>query len=164
MKLNRTQIAIVLSLLFCSVGTALAQVARYSSWGIDEYELFGLTKQQLATKFKSRAEFRENFKRFCIAPQKGACAGYDGPTFELTFENNKVSKIQRIFMGCKETQWGPLLTSKEGALRYFVSSMNDIARSGPLRPDEVVKLKAAQAELDAMPKHRPISSTVLIGR
>jgi hypothetical protein len=148
-------------ILYCTVicavlffaGAATAQ-AKYASWGIDEYELFGLTKQQLAAKFKSRAEFRENFKRFCIAPQKGACAGYDGPTFDLTFENDRVSKIQRIFMGCKETQFGPLLTSKEAALKYFISSMDEIAKTGPLRADEVIKLKAARTEMDAIQHKR----------
>jgi hypothetical protein len=133
--------------ILCCLPSFAEDVAKYASWGIDEYEFFGLTKQQVVQKFKNKVTFRENYQRICIAPQPGSCAGYDGPTFQVTYENGKVAKVQRIFMGCKETQYGPVFSDKNAAMRYFISSMKEFAKTGPLRPDEQVKFKATQAAL-----------------
>lgn len=142
---------IILAILFAlaSLGCR-ADDAKYASWGIDEYEFFGLTKQQVVQKFKSKVVFRENYQRICIAPQAGSCSGYDGPTFQLTYENGKVAKVQRVFIGCKETQYGPVFSTKTAAIKYFVSSMNELAKRSTLRPDEQAKLKAVRAELAGM--------------
>lgn len=141
------QAAILVILFVFATVSCWANDAKYASWGIDEYEFFGLTKQQVVQKFKSKVTFRENYQRICIAPQPGSCAGYDGPTFQLTYENGKVAKVQRVFIGCKETQYGPVFSTKDAAIRYFVSSMTELAKRSKLRPDEQAKLKAVQAEL-----------------
>ena len=145
------QLLISTALIAFSTLAAYGQQARYASWGFDEYEFFGLTKPQLAAKFKSKLIFKEDYKRIIIAPQNGNCMGYDGPTFELTYQNDKVAKVQRIFAGCKETQYGPVLDSKKAALKYFLDSMDDIVKSGgALRADEQVKVKTAKTELAAI--------------
>jgi hypothetical protein len=121
--------------------------ANYVPWGVDEYEFFGLTKPQLAAKFKSRVEFRNEMQRACVSPQKGSCSGYDGPTFELTFEGGKVSRVQRVFVGCHESQYGPVLESKPAALRYFIANVDAMSKNAPLSATLSAKLRAARAEL-----------------
>lgn len=117
-------------------------------WGVEEYEFFSLTKQQLAARFKgSKVGFREDMKRVVLGPQQGGCAGYDGPTFELTFTKGKVSRVQRIFVGCKETQYGPPLDSKEAALKYAIAGLSQYTAA-----TEKAKLQAARAELSALQK------------
>lgn len=131
---------------------AQGAVANYVPWGVDEYEFFGLTKSQLAAKFKSRVEFRNEMQRACVSPQKGSCAGYDGPTFELTYADGRVSKVQRIFVGCKEIQYGPVLESKPAALRYFVSNVDALTKRMTVNADLQAKLRSARGELTG-PRH-----------
>ncbi len=70
-------VAVSISTALLLAISAIAQEAKYASWGIDEYEFFGLTKQQVIQKFKSKVTFREDYQRICIAPQPGSCAGYE---------------------------------------------------------------------------------------
>jgi hypothetical protein len=146
-----TRWALILVLLAFGAYPALATEAKYVPWGYDEYQFFGLTKQQLTANFKDKVEFREDMKRVSLAPQKGACSGYDGATFELSFTDGKVTRVQRIFMGCKETQFGPILESKEAALKYAIAGLSGFKW---LSPAEKAKLQSARAELAAMQKSR----------
>lgn len=122
----------------------------YVPWGLDEFEFFSLTKPQLQTKFAGQAEFRNDMTRVLLSPQKGGCAGYDGPTFALTFKQGKVAAVQRIFVGCKETQCGPVLDSKEAALKYAIAGLSKVET---LSPGDQSKLQTARAELADLQKH-----------
>lgn len=142
------QILIAMVLVLCTTALAQASEAKYVPWGFEEYEFFGLTKQQLTARFGSKVEFREDMKRVILSPQKkGGCTGYDGPTFELTFTGGKVSRVQRVFLGCKDIQYGPVLESKEAALKYSIAGLSQYTNA-----TEKAKLQAARAELSALQK------------
>lgn len=145
---------LAVALIACSLAacertppSAVLAQSPYVPWGVEEYEFFGLTRPELATKFKSRVEFRNDMQRACVAPQKGSCAGYDGPTFELTYTDGRVSQVQRVFVGCKETQYGPVLESKPAALRYFATNVEAMEKRKPLEADLQTKLQAVKTEL-----------------
>lgn len=140
---------LAVSLIALTTTAALATDANYVPWGVDEYEFFALSREQLATRFKGKVQFRDDMQRVLVSPQKGLCAGYDGPTFKLTFTDGRVSRVQRIFVGCKENQYGPTLDSKEAALRYAITGL-----SGFTAQSEKLKLQATRAELAALQKSR----------
>lgn len=121
----------------------------YVPWGVDEYEFFGLTKPQLAEKFKGKLIFDKEFEKATFRSFKG-CHTYDGASFKLSFENGKVSKVQRIFLGCTETQEGTVFESKETAVRYAVEELSIYEKRGSLRPNEVKELQSARAELQKL--------------
>lgn len=137
-------IAIAAAVFIFAATAALAEEAKYVPWGVDEYEFFGLTKQQLAARFK-KVIFRDDMRRVLLSPQPGNCAGYDGPTFELGFAGGKVSTVQRVFVGCKETQYGPTFTTKVAALQFAIAGLSEHTAAS-----EKAKLKAARAELSAL--------------
>jgi hypothetical protein len=67
------------------------------------------------------------------------------PRFELTFENDKVASIQRIFIdgdGCHLK--GPVLSSKEAALTFAIDGLSKIHN---LTDAERLKLSAARKSL-----------------
>jgi hypothetical protein len=136
--------AVVVTLFVCS--SALAQAAKYVSWGVDEYEFFGLTKPQLAVKFKGKLSFAPDYSR-ALFGRFEACHSYDGATFKLFFDGDKVSKVQRVFIGCNETQEGPVLESKQAALRFAIDGLTPIEKRGALKPAELKKLAAARQML-----------------
>ncbi|MFN8656553.1 MAG: hypothetical protein U0105_09460 [Candidatus Obscuribacterales bacterium] len=121
----------------------------YVPWGMDEFQFFALTKEELKSRYKDKVEFRDDMRRVLLSPQKGGCAGYDGPTFALTYVKGRVSSVQRIFVGCKETQYGPVLDSKEAALKFSIAGLSRIET---LTPADSVQLKTARAELSALQK------------
>jgi hypothetical protein len=111
----------------------------YVSWGIDEFELFGLTKEKLDEKFKDRMHFRSS---------DSAAVWNDGRAahFRLAFgDDNKVATVQRIFIdgaGCEIK--GPLLKSKKEALDF---SVDGLSKLGHLDQGDQSKLETAQALL-----------------
>lgn len=136
-----------------NIAALLAFVAmiNYIPWGVDEYEFFGLTKPQLAEKFKNKLVFENDYQKAIFKTFKG-CHSYDGASFSLSFENGKVSKVQRIFLGCNETLQGEVFESKDAALRYAINELGKYEKRGSLRPDEAKKLQAARAEMKATSK------------
>ncbi len=111
----------------------------YVSWGIDEFELFGLTKKKLDEKFKDKMHFRG---------ADSAAVWNDGRSaqFRLAFgDDDKVASVQRIFIdgaGCEIK--GPLITSKKEALDF---SVDGLSKLGNLDKADQSKLEAAQALL-----------------
>jgi len=94
--------------------------ARYVSWGVDEYELFGLTKGELKKSFKNTVFFNEDFTNGRLCRE-----GDYGPQFILTFENGHVSSVQRMFIdggGCHIM--GPILESKKEALQFSIEGLS----------------------------------------
>lgn len=149
MKLRLIRLLVATVLLTLVGASASATEAKHVPWGFEEYEFFAQTKQQLATRFKGLVYFRDDMTRVVLAPQPGNCAGYDGPTFLLTFANGKVARVQRVFVGCKETQYGTTLDSKEAALKYAIAGLSQYTN---LTPKEKARLQAARAELAALQK------------
>jgi len=99
--------------------------AEYVPWGIDEYELFGLTKNQLAKDFKNKLHFNKEFS-------EGYLTRLDyGPRFLFTYNNNQVSSIQRMFIdgyGCHIM--GPILNSKKEALKFSIDGLSALPNGG----------------------------------
>ncbi len=116
----------------------------YVPWGIDEFELFGLTKQQLDKKFDGELHFQK---------EDSAAVWNDGRPghFHLAFDkDNKVAEVQRVFIdgaGCEIK--GPLLTSKKAALQFSVDGLSNL---GKLDKEEQSKLATAQALLEDLSK------------
>lgn len=137
--------------LLATLPSRAATEAKYVPWGFDEYQFFGLNKQELEARFQHQVQFRQEMKRVVLAPQSGGCLGYDGPTFELTFVDGKVARVQRVFVGCKDSQYGPLLASKEAALKYAIAGLSSYKN---LSAKEKTKLDAARAELAALQNNR----------
>jgi hypothetical protein len=57
--------------VFCNTESA------YTPWGIDEYQFFGLTKQELSTKFKDKLFFSKDFERATFS-KSGTGLGFIG--------------------------------------------------------------------------------------
>ena len=111
----------------------------YVSWGIDEFELFGLTKKKLDEKFKGEMHFKA---------EDSAAVWNDGRSahFQLSFgDNGEVAAVQRIFIdgaGCVIK--GPLLKSKKEALDFTVDGLSKLSN---LDQGDQSKLETAQALL-----------------
>lgn len=116
----------------------------YVSWGIDEFELFGLTKKKLDEKFKDKMHFRS---------EDSSAVWNDGRSghFHLAFgDDDKVASVQRIFIdgaGCEIK--GPLITSKKEALNFSVDGLSKLEH---LDKGDQAKLEAAQALLKDLSK------------
>jgi hypothetical protein len=99
--------------------------AEYVPWGIDEYELFDLTKDKLAKDFKSKLHFNKELSEgYLTRPEYG-------PHFLLTYDNNKVSSVQRMFIdgyGCHIM--GPVLNSKKEALQFSIDGLTTLPNGG----------------------------------
>src|SRR5271170_8120823 len=100
--------------------------AVYVPWGVDEYELFGLTGDELSKKFAKTLRFEENHRHayFCTGRSS------DGPQFILHFNNGRVSRVQRMFIdggGCHII--GPELQTKKEALKFSTEGLSDLGTS-----------------------------------
>jgi hypothetical protein len=126
--------------------------ANYTPWGVDEYELFGLTKQQLKTKFLGKLYFSTDYSRALFKPP-GAGMSYQGPVFKLLFEDGKVTTVCGVFEGCKENFQRPRFDSKEAALEYAINGLSSC--SGKEEQASLSRAKRVLAELRAI---RPASS------
>jgi hypothetical protein len=116
----------------------------YVSWGIDEFELFGLTKKKLDEKFKDKMHFRG---------VDSAAVWNDGRSahFRLAFgDDDKVAAVQRVFVdgaGCEIK--GPLLKTKKEALHFSVDGLSKLSH---LDQGDQSKLETAQALLKDVSK------------
>ncbi len=119
-------------------------IGHYTPWGIDEYELFGLTRAELASKFKNKLFFKDDFHRAEMC-QEGTGLGYQGPVFNLNFKNDRVDSVQGVFEGCTKAYSRPIFTSKEAALRYAVDELSRMPN--PAEQQKLAKAKAALEEL-----------------
>jgi hypothetical protein len=123
--------------------------ANYIPWGVDEYELIGLTKGELSKKFKNTLEFDESSSKLFFVEHNRR--GYGRPQFVLTFANDKVVSAKRLFIdgaGCN--LWGPNLTSKNEALNFSIEGLSKMSNRDAA--DEK-KLKDAQQRLAEIEKN-----------
>lgn len=118
--------------------------SEYTSWGVDEYQLFGLTKQELSTKFKSKLFFSRDFERATVF-HNGTGRGYQGPIFELSFSDGRVSSVHGIFVGCRQSCERPRFDSKEAALNYAIQGLSSC--TGAEEKKRLVQARQALAEL-----------------
>ena len=123
---------------------ALAQhgPATYVPWGIDEYELFGLTRAEILQKYKGQLGFDKETGRVFFGDRNST--GYGRPQFELTYAHDRVVGVKRLFIdgaGC--LIWGPGLNSKKDALNF---SINGLMQTNRDAKDEA-RLKEARRQL-----------------
>lgn len=121
---------------------ASAHSTGYVSWGIDEYELFDLTKPELLQRFKNKMTFTQDFSSARIKNF--------GAQFILTFRDGRVSSVKRLFIdgaGCH--LYGPELNSKREALAFSFNGLSTAQM--PLDKKDQTRLatvKALLAQLD----------------
>lgn len=116
---------------------------QYVSWGVDEYELFGLSKEELDAKYKESMRFTPNYSKAVMSDAKNECKTFVGPTFRLTYNaDGKVVAVQRCFEACGKDFVGPQLNSKKEALQFAIQGL---ANTKNAKDQE--KLKSAKAEL-----------------
>jgi|GEM_PF-3507333 hypothetical protein len=112
----------------------------YVSWGIDEFELFGLTKEELVEKFRGRLSLSE--KETAVTFDDGHCGH-----FHLSFDKEKkIDGVQRVFIdgaGCEI--FGPYLGTRREALEF---SINGLKEHTPLDKEDAAKLATAQEMLE----------------
>jgi hypothetical protein len=103
---------------------------KYTPWPIEEYELFGLTKEQILSKWNVD-----------LSRDGTLSLGYQ--RFNLEFSDAlKVRAVQRYFVGCQRTYYGRWLESKSEALDYCIKGLADYDDS-----DSKAKLIAAKQTL-----------------
>jgi hypothetical protein len=118
--------------------------SHYTPWGVDEYQLIGLTQQELSTKFKRCLFFSKDFDRATLS-QNGTGLGYQGPVFKLSFSNGRVSSVHGVFEGCTQTYERPRFDTKEEALDYAIAGLSSY--TGPQEQKSLAQAKQALAEL-----------------
>jgi hypothetical protein len=118
--------------------------SNYTPWGVDEYQLFDLTKQELSTKFKGTLFFSKDFHRATFS-QNGTGLGYQGPVFKLSFSDGRVTSVQGVFEGCTQTYGRPCFDSKEVALNYAIEGL--CSYTGPDEQKSLAQAKQALAQL-----------------
>lgn len=116
----------------------------YTPWGIEEYQLLGLNKNELSKVFKGRLFFSKDFKRATFS-EKGTGLGYQGAVFNLSFNDGKVSSVQGIFEGCTQKYKRPRFNSKKAALIYSINNLSSY--KGAKEQESLKQAKQALAEL-----------------
>jgi hypothetical protein len=116
--------------------------AEYVPWGVDEYELFGLTKDQLSKEFKNKLHFNNDFTEAYISFPNF------GPRFLLTYDKSHVTTVQRMFIdGCGCHIMGPILSSKVDALQFSIKGLSSLPNGGDKQDHQ--RMLAAQKLLDS---------------
>jgi len=141
---------IAMTLTACSViaCTDRRQEISYSphvDWGVDEYEFFDLTKAAVEKKFDGVLCFKHGFQRLHLID--GPHLNYLGPTFRIGFTDGKVTSVQGVFEGCKETLFRPPFSNKKDALKFAIEGLSS-ANASDTRT--LNKLAAARRELAAV--------------
>lgn len=125
------------AILFCIAVYGHDYNGNYISWGVDEFELFGLTQIELTQQFKNKLTFDWVNSRAYVGGSSSASR-----QFVLTFKDRRVCEVQRLLKdgaGCN--LMGYSFTSKEAALRFCIEGLSDY---GKLKPEEEKKLSSAK--------------------
>jgi hypothetical protein len=133
----------VIAMLACAVAALFTCAAYghqynkgYISWGVDEFELFGLTKSELSQQFKKRLSFDIDYSHAYVGD---ICRCQQ---FNLIFKNKRVCAAQRQLQdgaGCN--LMGTEFTSKEQALRFAIDGLSEL---NGIRPEEEKTLATAK--------------------
>lgn len=131
------------------------EVSQYTPWGIDEYQLFGLTKRELSQQFKGKLFFYNDYKRATFS-EAGTGLGYQGAVFKLTFKSGKVDTVHGVFEGCRTDYARPLFKNKEAAVRYAIDGLGK--QSGAKEKRSLDRARTALAEIVKQKKNHKTNS------
>lgn len=99
--------------------------AAYVPWGVDEDELIGLTKADIARKYKDTLGFDEVESRVFFLDYNRP--GFGRPGFSVTFADSKIAAIHRLFIdggGCRIV--GPIFKTKKEALNFVIEGLSKL--------------------------------------
>lgn len=114
--------------------------SNYTSWGVDEYELFDLTKEELDSKFAKQLTFLEDYG---VARVPGV--NLKDARFGLTFKDNKVSEVRRFYRDGNKEVFGRGLNSKKEALEFAINGLSN--SSAPKEKEKLEVAKKLMAEM-----------------
>jgi hypothetical protein len=120
--------------------------ASYVPWGVDEDELIGLTKADIATKFKDILGFDQVESRVFFVDFNRP--GFGRPGFTVTFADGKIVAIKRLFIdggGCHIV--GPTFKTKKEALNFVIEGLS---KQTNRKPKDEARLKEAGKRLAAL--------------
>jgi hypothetical protein len=120
--------------------------AAYVPWGVDEDELIGLTKADIASKYKDALGFDAVESRIFFVDYNRPKFGRPG--FIVTFADGKIVAIKRLFIdggGCHIV--GPVFKTKKEALNFVIEGLSKLTNRNP--KDEA-RLKEARKRLTAL--------------
>lgn len=120
--------------------------AAYVPWGVDEDQLIGLSKADIANKFKDTLGFDEVESRVFFVDYNRP--GYGRPGFTVTFADGKIVAVKRLFIdggGCHIV--GPVFKTKKEALNFVIEGLSKLTNRNP--KDEA-RLKEARKRLSAL--------------
>ena len=115
-------------------------------WGVDEDELIGLTKADIANKYKDTLGFDAVESRVFFVDYNRPKFGRPG--FTVTFADGKIVAIKRLFIdggGCHIV--GPVFKTKKEALNFVIEGLSKLTNRSP--KDEA-RLKDARKRLIAL--------------
>lgn len=122
--------------------------ASYVSWGVDEDELFGLTKADLAKKYKGTLGFDESESRVFFVDYNRS--GFGRPGFIVTFSDGKIATVKRLFIdgaGCYIV--GPVCKTKKEALQFIVDGLSKDTNRNPADDARLKEVRKRLAALDS---------------
>jgi hypothetical protein len=120
--------------------------AAYVPWGVDEDQLIGLSKADIANEFKDTLGFDEVESRVFFVDYNRP--GYGRPGFTVTFADGKIVAVKRLFIdggGCHIV--GPVFKTKKEALNFVIEGLSKLTNRNP--KDEA-RLKEARKRLSAL--------------
>lgn len=120
--------------------------ATYVPWGVDEDELIGLTKADLASRYKDTLGFDAVESRVFFVDYNRP--NFGRPGFIVTFADGKIVAIKRLFIdggGCHIV--GPVFKTKKEALNFVIEGLSKQTNRSP--KDEA-RLKEARKRLTAL--------------
>ncbi|CAN5218010.1 hypothetical protein BH11CYA1_BH11CYA1_46780 [soil metagenome] len=126
-------------------------IADYVPWGVDEDELIGLTKAEIANKFKDTLGFDQVESRVFFVDYNRP--GFGRPGFVVTFADGKIVAIKRLFIdggGCRIV--GPIFKTKKDALNFVIGSLSKQAERSPKDEGRLKDARKRLASLDSTAK------------
>jgi len=146
-------------LITSTCGLTLAQghpihslVATYVPWGVDEYELIGLTRADITKKFKDLGFEDEKSRIYFVDYNR---PGFGRPGFVVTFADGKIATIKRLFIdggGCNIV--GPVFKTKKEALNFTIEGLSHQANISPKSAARLKEARRTLAELDGSAKSK----------
>ncbi len=117
-KVATSGVLIVVALITAAILTACESCVHYCHlaympWSVEEYQLFGLTKEQIISKYS--AHFSND----------GSSITGNGYDYNLDFDKaHRVRAVQRYFHAeCNRPRYGPWLQSQSDALNYCAEGL-----------------------------------------
>jgi hypothetical protein len=120
--------------------------AAYVPWGVDEYELIGLTKADIAKKYKDTLGFDEVESRVYFLDYNRP--GFGRPGFSVTFADGKIVVIKRLFIdggGCRIV--GPVFKTKKEALNFVIEGLSKLKNRNSKDESRLKEARTRLAEL-----------------